>query len=279
MSLIFKSEDHSYHSIDESDTTRWISVTTVTGHFKKAFDAKTQALKSSKNKKSKWYGMTPDQIEQAWLSEGTRSTVLGTYYHDQREADLLSLDTIERKGVIVPIIRPCITDDGVKLAPDQKLLNGIYPEHFVYLKSAGICGQSDLVEVVDGIVDITDYKTNKEIRTEGFKSWDGISQKLGFPVDHLDDCHLNLYALQLSFYMYIILRHNPSLKPGKMVLHHVIFEEDGRDQFDNPINKLSFEGEPIVKEVKPIEIPYLKNEVMSIIKWMDLNRDLIKKNK
>ena len=43
----------------------------------------------------------------------------------------------------------------------------------VYLKSAGICGQSDLVEVINGVVHITDYKgldLYTEIPTEiGFK--------------------------------------------------------------------------------------------------------------
>jgi hypothetical protein len=40
----------------------------------------------------------------------------------------------------------------LKIAPNQKLDPGVYPEHMVYLKSAGICGQSDLVEVVNGKV-------------------------------------------------------------------------------------------------------------------------------
>ena len=37
----------------------------------------------------------------------------------------------------------------LKYAPDQKLIPGIYPEHFVYLKSASICGQADYVEIID----------------------------------------------------------------------------------------------------------------------------------
>ena len=52
----------------------------------------------------------------------------------------------------------------------------------VYLKSAGICGQSDLVEVVNGKVSIIDYKTNKEIKMQSYVDWEGISQKMQFPV-------------------------------------------------------------------------------------------------
>ena len=52
---------------------------------------------------------------------------------------------------------------GTKIAPDQKLSNGVYPEHFVYLKSLGICGQADLVTIVNGKINIIDYKTNVKI--------------------------------------------------------------------------------------------------------------------
>ena len=53
----------------------------------------------------------------------------------------------------------------MKKAPDQKLADGIYPEHMTYLKSASLCGQADRIEVINGKVNIYDYKTNKEIYT------------------------------------------------------------------------------------------------------------------
>ena len=67
---------------------------------------------------------------------------------------------------------------------------------------------------------------NKEIKTESFRNWEGISQKMLAPVSHLDDCNYNHYNLQLSIYMYIILKHNPTFKPGKLILHHIQFEEE-----------------------------------------------------
>ncbi len=142
----------------------------------------------------------------------------------------------------------------------------MYPEHMVYLKSAGICGQSDLVEVVNDKINIIDYKTNKEIKTESYKDWDGISDKLLDPVSHLDDCNFNHYSLQLSIYMYIMLKHNPRLKPGKMFIHHVIFELDGEDEFGYPHTKYDDQGDPVIKQVIPMEIPYLKEEVIAILK-------------
>lgn len=267
MSLIFKPEKHEYSS---DDNISWTSVTSVISKLKQPFDADKIALKSSKSRKSKWYGLSPVEIKTIWKSESTRATDLGTWYHNQREADICGLDTIEREGVSIPIFQP-IESEGVKIAPDQKLTDGVYPEHMVYLKSAGICGQSDLVEIVNNKVNITDYKTNKEIKTEGYTNWEGITQKLSSPVAHLDDCHLNHYALQLSMYMYIIIKHNPRLNPGKLIIHHIIFEEAGRDKFDNPITALDNQGNPIVLDIVPYDLPYLKQEVINIINWLKTN--------
>jgi hypothetical protein len=279
MEVIFKAENHQYESTDLVNKIDWISVTHFVSHFKQPFDAKSVSEKASKNQRSKWYGLTPEIIQAAWKAESERAMSMGTWYHDQREKDITEFDTIERGGLIVPIVRPIIIEN-VKHAPEQKLKDGVYPEHFLYLKSAGLCGQSDRVEVVNGIVSIHDYKTNKEIRMEGFKNWEGLVQKLSSPLNHLDDCHLVHYALQLSLYLYIILKHNPKLKPGKLTLDHVVFEENARDKYDNPVYKINDVGEFIVKDVKHYEIPYYKTEVISMINYLNENRESVKtKNK
>jgi hypothetical protein len=274
--IIFNADDHSYKSIEEENI-KWISVTTLVSHFKKPFDAKKIASKVTKNKNSKWYGLDPATIQQIWDSEADRSIVLGSWYHDQRESDLCALASMEREGVTIPVFKPNEVKEGVKIAPLQKLEPGVYPEHMVYLKSAGICGQSDLVEVVNGNVNIIDYKTNKEIKKESYVSWEGISDKLATPVDNLDDCNYYHYALQLSIYMYIILKHNPKLKPGKIFIHHITFEIEGEDKWGYPISKRDHNGDPIVKEVIPIAMPYLIDEVLSIFHYIQDNKDKIKK--
>ena len=276
MSIRFNDADHSYKSID-GENIDWVSVTTLISNFKKPFDAKSVAAKVSKNKKSKWFGIDPEAILKIWDDESQRAMSLGTFYHNQREADLCSLASIEKDGVTVPVFAPNVQPNGIKFAPVQKLESGVYPEHMVYLKSAGICGQSDLVEVVNGKIYIIDYKTNKEIKTESFVNWEGVSDKLSFPLLHLDDCNFNHYALQLSIYMYIMLKHNPKLKPGAMYIHHIVFEEDEKDSNGYPVTKYSPEGDPIVKEVIPMEIPYLEDEVRSIILWLSDNKHKLKK--
>lgn len=270
--LQFTPHNHKYTSIDNKE---WLSVTSLISNFKQPFDADKIAKKCSTSKKSKWYGMTPEEIKEAWKAEANRATTLGTWYHNCRESDICGLVDMERHGATVPVFKP-IELDGVKYSPQQKIKDGVYPEHMVYLRSAGICGQSDLVEVVNGVVHITDYKTNKEIKLEGYTNWEGISQKMSGPVSHLDDCHLNHYALQLSMYMYIILKHNPKLTAGTLTIHHILFEEAGRDRFDNPISALDTNGDPIVTDIVQYDLPYLKQEAISIIHWLEDNRHKIK---
>jgi len=274
MTVIFKEDGHIYQSLNDDLTTdniKWTSVTSFVGLFKPKFDAEAQAKKSSKNKRSKWHGMTPKEILAAWNGESERAIELGNWYHNQREENLCEFKTIERDGVEVPIVRPIVDSSGTKIAPDQKLTDGVYPEHFVYLKSLGICGQADLVTIVNGKINIVDYKTNKEIKEKGFTNWEGITSKMYKPVSHLDDCNLKHYNLQLSLYAYIIKKHNPKLKVGDLSIQHVAFEKEGENEFGYPITRYNDQGEPIIKDIKIYNLPYLKSEVQSIIKWLKDN--------
>lgn len=262
-SLIFNPETHTY--VDQ-DNTEYLSVTKLLSKYKKPFDQEKTAVKSSKNRKSKWYGMDPQAIVEVWNQESQRSIKLGNWYHDQREKDLLQCATISYENTELPIY-PCkYNEHGYKVATDQKLSDGVYPEFFLYLPSVGIAGQSDRVTVSNGKVDILDYKTNKEIKTQGFKNYEGITQKLLYPLNHLDDCNLNHYTIQLSIYMYIILKHNPSLRAGELTLQHIIFEEDyDKDPYGYPIYLTDLSGNPIIKNVVPYKLPYLKDEVIQLI--------------
>jgi ATP-dependent exoDNAse (exonuclease V) beta subunit len=270
MAVIFKEEGHVYESRDE-EKIDWTSVTSFISKFKPKFDAKAQAKKSATNKHSKWYGMTEKEILAAWDAETERAINLGNWYHNQRESDILDFNTIQRDGVELPIIKPIVKDNGVKIAPEQRLNDGVYPEHFVYLKSLGLCGQADLVEIVNGEINITDYKTNKEIKESGFTNWEGITSKMYNPVNHLDDCNLNHYNLQLSIYAYIIKKHNPKLKIGKLVIQHVKFKQVGTDKNGYPINE-HVDGEPVIEEIKMYNLPYLKDEVNNLIMWFKDNQ-------
>lgn len=266
MPVKFYPHNHTYESVDLFEKINWISVTTLIGKFKEPFDAEQKARNASLNKKSKWYGIHPTEIKEYWRNENKRSVELGVWYHDQKEKELLSSSSAQRFGNFLPVIKP-LFENGIKIAPDQRLIEGIYPEHFVYLKSQGVCGQSDEVIVHDSYIHIEDHKSNKDLKKPAYVSWDKTVKTLLPPLNHVDDCKLSEYAIQLSTYMYIILKHNPQLKVGTLALNHVVFEEEDRDRFDYPIIKYDQESNPIVKSVERIPVPYLKNEVELMLKY------------
>src|SRR5687767_3156277 len=195
MAIQFTEANHKYTSIDPTDLTHWVSATSFISLFKPKFDKEGIAAKVAKKRGSKWYGLAPEEIITIWEEEATRATDLGTWYHNQRESELLACRTIDRDGRQIPIIAPH-KDGELKLASEQRLAEGVYPEHMIYLRSAGLCGQADRVEVIGNRIDLYDYKTNKEIKMKGFTTWDGITKKMLGPCAHLDDCNFNHYALQ-----------------------------------------------------------------------------------
>lgn len=276
MAVEFYEDGHIYKSVDVIENISWISVTSLISQFKEPFNGPNQALSSSRNRKSKWYKLPVEEILEVWQAETIRSNTLGTWYHKERETDLMACETIERYGKDIPIFKP-IYENGIKIASEQRLVEGIYPEHLVYSKVFGVCGQVDRADVINWILDIDDYKTNKEIKKASYRNWEGSSKRLMSPLLHLEDCHVVHYGLQLSMYAYMIIKHNPQISVGKLNLKHVIFEEEGRDKYDNPITKLDHNKNPIVKEVVPIQVPYYKREVELIFDWLKNNRDKIRK--
>lgn len=269
--IVFTPETHQYTSVDPKDTTDWKSVTTVLGHFKNPFDAESISEQVCKKSLSKWYGIDPAEIRQIWINESTRAINLGNFYHDREEARFLENQTMFMYGEDLPVIMYLTDDHGRKVASGQRLISGIYPEHMVYLKSAGIVGQSDRVEVAQGNLHVGDYKTNKKIEYESFVDWQGNSKKMLGPVSHLDDCNFNHYSLQLSMYMYMMLRHNPLLKPGTINVYHIEFETVGEDQYGYPIEARDQNGDPIVKKENVIPMPYMEREVYDLIEYVKAN--------
>lgn len=269
----FDEATHTYISVDPSKEIRWTSVTSLVSLFKPPFDRVATSERASKNPRSKWFGIDPLKIQEIWKNETTRSTEAGRWYHSKRETELTTQDSVDMDGVTYTIVKP--SHQGVyKLAPQQKLQNNtIYPEYMVYSMTDQICGQSDKVEVLNNKVNITDYKTIKALKTEGFVNWEGISQKMQRPIDHLDDCHLVHYTLQLSFYLYMILKHNPQFKPGILNIEHIKFKLDSMDEYGFPIYHIDNNNQFVVEEIKNYKVPYMKEEVLAILQEFKNNKD------
>jgi hypothetical protein len=267
MQVTFKEEGHIYESFPARS---WTSVTRVVETFHEKFNAPPMALRNSQDQFSKWYGIEPEEILSLWEKENRRSTDVGHRYHGRMESKATRLGSKKHRGKVLRVI-PTPFINGVKTALDQKLGEGVYPEHIIYNERIGVCGQSDLVFVADGFVDVSDYKTVKELKLQSWRNKSGQPKMMLPPVAHLEDCHLYHYALQLSIYLKLILMKNPDLKPGKLTLIHVMFELDGVDQYGFPIAKVA-NGIEVVKEIKKYEVPYLEKEaVVCLKKIMSLN--------
>src|SRR5580692_1217064 len=263
MTVTFKDQGHIYESIPALS---WTSVTTLIESLAPEFDARNQAAISSRNPKSKWFGIPPKKIVQIWDDENKRSTDIGTLYHSKMERLAIEKGEKVHRGKLIKVF-PSIVENSIKIARDQKLEDGIYLEHLIYNEKLKVAGQSDLVFVAGGYVDIEDYKTNKEITENSYGFEYGRPQMLLAPVDHIMDCNYWHYALQLSIYMKLILLRNKALKPGQLTLNHVTFEREGHDRYGFPIVKL-VDGYPVVRKKTKILTPYLEQEAIAILKTM-----------
>lgn len=277
MALYFVEEGHAYVSLPGVDKIDWISVTTVIQMFHEHFDAQAQAYRCStgQSKKKVYTGLTVTEILELWDRENKRATDCGSRYHLQQELKWLSKPVHEYNGKILPLYPPIMKGD-VKLAPPQKLTPGIYPEHFVYLNSAGLTGQSDEVFIDDIYIDVEDHKTNKDLEKESYRDRLGNSKKMLSFLNHLDDCNFMHYSLQLSIYMYMIRRHNYNLVPRNLAIKHVTFELEKKDKYGFPTYLTDQYGNELVRDVVKHKVDYMEREAIAVINFLKENPEYVR---
>jgi hypothetical protein len=221
---------------------------------------------SSRNIKSRWFGLKPRQIVQLWEDENNRSTEAGHWWHSKMEKRAINIGEKEHRGKIIKVFETP-TINGIKLARNQELIDGIYPEHIVYNEEYGVCGQTDLPLVADFVLDIGDYKTNKNLKFTSYGHEWGNPRMMRGPVSHLEDCNVIHYTLQVSIYMKLILLKNPKLKPGDLKLIHVEFEKKGCDKYGFPILK-KINNQYVVEKITKHKVPYLEKEASDVLKYI-----------
>ena len=108
-----------------------------------------------------------------------------------------------------------------------------------------LIGIPDCFIIHDGIIDIIDWKTNDKINFKSrYEVGKGKSKKLKYPLNALDDCNGIQYQVQLSIYMWMLLKIRPDLKPGFLKIVQIknnkikkVFEVDYlNDAIDKLIN-------------------------------------------
>lgn len=219
----------------------FIGVTTFIKQFKEKFDAPKVAKKLAKEK-----GCTEDDL----LNEWANKREWGIKAHDNKmrefQQTLSNCFVFERSdGSFEPTEK------------DEKLTEGIHLERPIWTMRHRIIGYPDRIDVIKNKVFIEDYKTWDEIkyRSSSFKVGTKVCKHKFFkPIDNLDDCNYKEAALQLSFYMRIILDNNPNLVFGGLKIRHLQLVE-----------------EEIVSE-ELIEVPYLRQEVQSLLDYKKLKK-------
>jgi hypothetical protein len=235
----------STHTYTNLDGLSYRSVTSILKKLEPKKDWDAIAMKYAKKN-----GISVEEVKLKWKHEKDISIIRGKKAHSLLEAKELSATLKEVDGLSIPVIAPEF-DGDVKYNKSMKLTPGVYPEIILWLDSIQVAGQADRLEIVDGKINVYDYKSNKKIDHASFVNHFGESEKLIYPCGHLDNCNFNIYSLQLNMYAYMVKRHNPTLEIGKLEIIHLLFE--------NPDDLEEITGTVIYP------VPHMQREIVSIL--------------
>lgn len=212
----FREHNHSY--IDNHGT-RYVSGTTVIKPFFPKFDPVAVSVKCSKGSNPKYAGREPEEIRSEWIAEGQRGSREGDNLHEYAEG-LISGWPVHK--LPKPISERCeqLFIHARKItAWLNKKYQFIEAEKIVFSPELKIAGMIDLLmwDQIRQEILILDWKQNKEITDQNFH------QNAHSPIEHLEDTHVNKYALQLSLYQCLLQRENyyPKAKGFRRALIHI----------------------------------------------------------
>lgn len=200
---------------------------------------------------------TQQSILDDWARENRESCERGTKIHSELEhsfydaGDNVNLQKFGIGGKFV-----CKKDYS-----DLNLEYGVYPEYLIYRDSPDgelhLAGQIDLIVKSGNDIWIIDHKTNKKIETKGFYDASKRStEKMKYPLNNLDECNLNHYALQLSTYAWMLQKINPDFNIKGLILNH--YDHNGNNTLYN--------------------VPYLKDDVVKMLTHYKRQLKLEKQN-
>ena len=133
------------------------------------------------------------KVRKKWSNKGKVAREKGTFIHLYLE------NLFNNKVISVPTQYKDNIEGANRFYKDHKHWTPIYAELIVADDDYKIAGQVDRPFFVEpGILDVYDWKTDSEIKTENKYS------TLLPPVDDLPDCNFSKYTLQLNLYKWII---------------------------------------------------------------------------
>lgn len=282
--VAFNEEFHKYWDVRKSDR-KFISVTTIIEEYANKFDdvfwSRYKALERVRPKEFSLmksdmlrshkihvdlFGITEDELDaevekvrSEWKEENLKSTTRGTAIHADKENGMyeaIGKGEMPLKKYGIGGKFECIRNHS-----EMNLENGIYPEYLISMDhtykgvTVSIAGQIDLLIKEGNTIHIFDYKTNKKLDTKGFFDFKkNTTQKMLPPLGKLEDCNMSHYNLQLSLYMYMMLKANSGFKAGMLRIVH--YSHDG--------------------EVNEYPLDYLEKDVVNLLN--DYCRKVAKKD-
>lgn len=246
----FREETHQYFTKfgDELEST-----TKIIGKIKTPFDREGISLRMARGDKMKQAEILTD-----WDRKRDSSIDRGNWIHNNLEDYLV-------RGTYDPKLQKVVK----QLQPIFKEGYRFFPEALLYSLKHKIGGQADLViqrqRNQEPVFDFYDYKTNEAKGIE----FDSISRKkkpvqhynrfMMSPLEHLEDCNFNHYALQLSIYAHIA-QLTWNIRIGKLT---ILFIDNNLDLHRIPVPFMKLEAAALLKhndELKPLPIMQVNDE-------------------
>lgn len=245
--VTYRGKDHTYWCRGR----RYLSATQVLDLFKTKFDTEAQAAAFADK-----YGSTPERWKEDWAQTRDTSLVRGNTIHALHEEITIDRGMEMHHGKPFPVPNPNLFPAETPLI---QLPDGIYTERMVHHHGFSIAGRMDkaTLETLGGyrIAHVDDYKTNRIIRMHAYGS---PPQMMKGPVDHLEDCTINHYTLQVSLYLFML--EYMGFQPGT-----------GRIIHFPHVPKMAPPGATAPAAVEHI-VPYLKKEVSSMLNYLKHRR-------
>jgi len=185
--IAFDAEAHSYYNRSGEFT----SVSKVISWYVKPFNSKDISLAIAKRD-----NVSQKSVLAEWKFKSDASLVRGNGIHDDLEKFFNGdLDVLAAENV-----GGLFYDVGSIVENDAVVHCEFLTEQIIYNTKNLLSGTIDLMRFnPDGTVSLFDYKTNKEItRTSKYHN------KMLNGLEHLEDCHLTKYSLQLGLYKWML---------------------------------------------------------------------------
>ena len=234
----FKEDTHQYFDIDNVE---YQSMSRVLRTIQNPFDREGISKRVAKGQ-----GISQAEVLKGWDRKRDNAADYGNFIHDGME-NYFNGNRVDDKR---------IKELGKLFSSETKDYYRLSTEHILYDREFKIAGQTDLLldrqkkpSSGDWIIDLMDYKTNLE---KGIY-FDSVVRKKGKinhykkfllpPLDHLEECNYNIYALQLSGYARM-LEKTYGAKIGKLFIIWIRYVQE-KDMFDYTM----------------IPVPYMKMEI------------------